>query len=374
MSLRDSTDPVGRSRHDEGGQLQRWGQASLRVLLVLALGWVLLELARRLAIVVVPVCVGLLFTALLRPLVNRGARGGLSRGAATLLVVLGFWAVLAALGYLVAVRASGQLPRLLDEAATTVDQLRRALVGGPLDIAGLQVDSLSNRAIAFIQDHRDVLTTRALTGVRALIDALTGILLAVFVGIYLMYDGTQVWSWGLDQLAPARSRRRLDVAGHAAYAALSGYLRGQLAVAVFHGTVVAVVLLVLHVPLALPLALLVALGSLVPIAGALIAGGLAALVTLLTQGLLPGVLVVLLLVVDSQVEAHVLQPFVVGRSVELHPLAVVLALATGTVVAGIWGALFAVPLVAAFNAGRNAWQQQEPAGSGSPRRRPARRP
>lgn len=108
-------------------------------------------------------------------------------------------------------------------------------------------------------------------------------------------------------------------------------------------------LAVLRVPLALPLASLVFLGAFVPVVGSVLAGSVAVLVALVTQGPLVALLTLILLVAVMQLESHVLQPLVLGRAVRIHPLAVILAIAVGVVLAGVVGALLAVPLVAVLN-------------------------
>ena len=104
-------------------------------------------------------------------------------------------------------------------------------------------------------------------------------------------------------------------------------------------------------PLVVPLATLVFLGAFVPILGAVVAGAVAVLVALVTNGFVTALVVLGIVVLVMQLESHILQPLLLGRAVRLHPLAVVLAIATGLVVAGIAGALLAVPLLAVLNSG-----------------------
>jgi putative heme transporter len=158
-----------------------------------------------------------------------------------------------------------------------------------------------------------------------------------------------MWAWLVHRL----SRRSQQVVGGAAQAAfwrLSGWVRGTLVIALFHSVVVVVVLLALRVPLVAPLAVLVFLGSFIPLVGALLGGALAVLVTFATQGPVPALVLVAVLLVDNQVEAHVLQPFLVGRYVRLHPFVVALAIPTGAILAGLPGTLLAVPVTAALHA------------------------
>jgi predicted PurR-regulated permease PerM len=142
-------------------------------------------------------------------------------------------------------------------------------------------------------------------------------------------------------------------AGNAGYGSLIGYVRATFLVALTDAAGVGAGLAIMGIPLALPLASLVFLGAFIPLIGALISGLLAVVVALLAKGIVYALMTLGVLIAVNQVEAHLLQPLVMGRAVSIHPLAVVLAIATGGVLAGIVGALLAVPTVAFLN---NAFQ------------------
>jgi predicted PurR-regulated permease PerM len=161
----------------------------------------------------------------------------------------------------------------------------------------------------------------------------------------MLYDGHNIWNW-FANLFPAGSRHRVHDAGTQAWDRLGGFVRGTFIIAVFHGIVVAITLAIMGVPLVAPLALLVFMGSFLPIIGAFLFGGLAVAVTFVTQGWVMGVVLIGILIIDNQIEAHVFQPFLVGKYVELHPLAVAVAIAGGGVLEGVYGAVLAVPVVA----------------------------
>jgi predicted PurR-regulated permease PerM len=167
----------------------------------------------------------------------------------------------------------------------------------------------------------------------------------LFVAFFLIKDGERIWTWLLGGMR-ADTARRVDRAGHAAWLAVVYYMRGTVAVAAIHATVIGIVLWIMGAPLALPLAVLVFLAAFVPMVGLLVAGALAILVTLAAKGWVDAVILLGILVLEDQLEAHLLQPQVVGRVIRLHPLAVILALAAGGVLAGIPGAVVAVPVVA----------------------------
>jgi predicted PurR-regulated permease PerM len=184
----------------------------------------------------------------------------------------------------------------------------------------------------------------------------------LFVTFFLLKDGERIWSWLLR--AAGRSRvGRADRAGRAAWLAVVYYMRGTVLVAATHAVVIAITLSIVGVPLVAALAVLVFLSSFIPLVGLLFAGALVILLTLVTKGWIAAVIVLAIFVGEDQVESHLLQPLVVGRIVRLHPLAVILVLAVGSVVAGIPGAVVAVPIAAAINRAAPELRRPAPAGS-----------
>ena len=206
-----------------------------------------------------------------------------------------------------------------------------------------------------------------LTGGRIAAEFFGGLVLMLFVMFFLIKDGERIWAWLLGALR-TQTARRVDRAGHAAWLAVVYYMRGTVAVAAIHAIVVGVVLSVMGVPLAFPLAVLVFLAAFVPLVGLLVAGALAILVTLATKGWVDAVILLGILIIEDQLEAHLLQPQVVGRVIRLHPLAVILALAVGGVLAGIAGAVVAVPIVAVITRAVPELRRREPGdlGPGDP--------
>ena len=205
------------------------------------------------------------------------------------------------------------------------------------------------------------------TGGRIAAEFFGGLVLMLFVMFFLIKDGERIWAWLLGALR-TQTARRVDRAGHAAWLAVVYYMRGTVAVAAIHAIVVGVVLSVMGVPLAFPLAVLVFLAAFVPLVGLLVAGALAILVTLATKGWVDAVILLGILIIEDQLEAHLLQPQVVGRAIRLHPLAVILALAVGGVLAGIAGAVVAVPIVAVITRAVPELRRREPGdlGPGDP--------
>jgi len=183
--------------------------------------------------------------------------------------------------------------------------------------------------------------------------------LMLFVMFFLIKDGERIWARLLGALR-TDTAERVNRAGHAAWMAVVYYMRGTVAVAAIHAIVVGVTLSVMGVPLAFPLAVLVFVAAFVPLVGLLVAGALAILVTLAAKGWVDAVILLGILIIEDQLEAHLLQPQVVGRVIRLHPLAVILALAVGGVLAGIAGAVVAVPIVAVITRAVPELRRREP--------------
>ena len=209
---------------------------------------------------------------------------------------------------------------------------------------------MQDQVLATLSANQASITAGALTTAATIGEIVTETLLVVFTLIFFLHGGAGIWQFLLGAV-PANVRTRVDVAGRRGVAALVSYVRATAVVAVVDAVAIGIGLAVLGVPLAVPLAALVFLGAFVPIIGAVIAGGVAVLIALVANGPVTALIVLGIIIAIMQLEGHVLQPLLLGRAVKLHPLAVVLAIAAGLLVAGIAGALLAVPLLAVLNSG-----------------------
>ena len=294
--------------------------------------------------VALPVAVALLLTALLFPLTDGLRRIGLNSMAATWLTMLTAFAVLGITGWIVGVRANEEFPRLLEQVQTTARDLQNWLITGPLELRESQLADMVAEITRQLNEQRAAITGTLVTGAAVAIEVLAGLVLMLFVTFFLLKDGERIWSWFLKAFGSARPR--VDRAGRAAWRTLSHYVQGTVMVAAVHGVIMGIVLAGMGVPLWAPLAVLIFLASFIPIIGIFFAGGLATLVTLGAQGPIYALVFVGILVVEQQLENHVLQPLIVGRAVKFHPLAIIIVLAVGGVLAGITGAAVAVPIAA----------------------------
>ena len=308
-----------------------------RVVLLIVTAYLLLRVAGQLYLVTLPVAAALLLTALLSPVTVALRRRGMPRGLATAATVVGLLAVVSAL-------LTWVVQRALDEAPTLAAELRKAVRELPL--SNEVVLRMRDQALAHLQPGSNSLTNGVLSGLQVGIEVLTGLVLTLLLTIILLADGDRMWHWLIARL-PVNARPRAMRAALPAWQRLSGWIRGTVVIAVFHSVVVAVTLLALQVPLVAPLTVVVFLGSFIPLAGAVLAGALAALVTFATQGLTATIVMLVVLLVDNQIEAHALQPFLVGRYVRLHPFIVAVVITAGALLGGLAGALLAVPFTAA---------------------------
>lgn len=305
-----------------------------------------------LTLLVVPFLTAMMFTALLRPAVVRLRHGGVPAAFATTLVIVGSLLVLGGAGTYVVQRAMNEYSALVDQVSVAVTSASGVLERSPLHIRlqSANGQDVTDRLLQLLRSHQSDVATGVLAASRTLTEVLTAALLTLFLTIFLVHDGDTVWTW-LTRLLPRSAQPVVHEAGVRGWRTLSHYIVGTVVIATFHAVVVAVTLAILRVPLVAPLTVLVFLGSFIPVIGATLFGALALLVTLVSAGPVPAIALLIVLIVDNQVEAHVLQPLVVGRYVRLHPVAVAVVLTGGALLAGLVGAVFAVPLVSMVVAG-----------------------
>ena len=335
----------------QAGSVPRWLQTSAawswRLLLLAAALYVAARVAALLYIVVVPCAAAILLTALLQPLTAPLRRRGMSPLAATWCILLLAIAVLGGAGWLVTTRVQADYPSLVTQFKHTTTQVQAWLAGPPFHLHTGSLQQLSNDVVKYLSQHKSAVEGTVVTGSRIVVELLAGVVLCFFVSFFLIKDGQRIWQWLTSRFQPER-RRRADLAGAAAWQAVVYYVRGTVAVAAIHAVVLGVTLTIIGAPLVAPLALFMFLAAFVPLLGVLVAGAVALLVVLATKGWIAAIIVLIVMVVMNQLEGHLLQPQVVGKMVRLHPLAVILVLAVGGVVAGIAGAVVAVPITAAI--------------------------
>jgi predicted PurR-regulated permease PerM len=318
------------------------------LLVIFAAAVVVFEVLRRFGLVVVPVALALALAALLLPAVDFLDRYGAARGGAVaFVVVMGLTAVVGILAFVVSQFVEG-LPGLVDQMAHSIESVRDWLINGPMHLSSDQLNNIGDTVIQSLRDHQEQLTSGALSTAGTIAELVTAALLTLFTLIFFLLGGRNIWEF-VTRVVPQETRSRVREAGAAGFHSLAGYARATFLVALVDAAGIGIGLAIMGIPLALPLASLVFLGAFIPLVGAVLSGFLAVIVALLAKGFIFALITLGLIIAVMQLEAHVLQPLVMGRAVSLHPLAVVLGIAAGSVMAGIVGALLAVPTIAFLN-------------------------
>ena len=302
----------------------------------------------RLYLPVLPFFFALLLAALLHPLLAQMRRLRLPPALATWATIVIALVVLGGVGWFVWTRATSSYAQLIGQVDSLSTQLGGYLSRVP-GVDTLQLTQLQEQAISWLQQHTNTVISGALTFGTVIEQLFTGLLVTLFLTFYFLQEGDRIWNWVV-RLVPQNVQPSIRGAGYRSWHVLSGWVVGTALIALFHGVVIGVSLALLGVPLAVALGVWSSSASFIPIIGSLLFGGLAVLITLISQGVAPALVVVGILLIDSQIEGHLLQPLVVGRAVQLHPVAIVLSLTAGGLVGGLLGAIITIPIVASIHA------------------------
>ncbi len=335
---------------------------SWRLLVVAAAVVAVVLMVNRLKPLFLSLFIALLFAALLSPAVRAVQRLVRSRGAATAFVLIAGIALLVAVGSFLAIQISGQVKDLGTTFSDGVDQIRR-YVESTLGISDSTLNGYIDQIRQSLSKNRDSLVAGAVSGAAIAVEVVTGAFIALFATIFFLLDGDRIWRW-IVSLFPRRAQHGVDEAGSLSWVVLTGYVRGTLIIASTDALFIGIAIAIIGVPLALPLAVLVFFGAFIPIVGALISGFVAVAVALAANGPVAALLVLASILAVQQIEGHILQPLVMGRFVSVHPLGVIFAVTAGTILAGLVGAVVAVPVAAVGTTvfgyyGRRARQRED---------------
>jgi predicted PurR-regulated permease PerM len=330
---------------------------SWRLIVVAVVAWGLLYIADRYLLLVAPMMIGLLLTGLLAPAFRWVLWLRMNRSLATMVVLVGGLAVVGGTLTVVINQLIHGLPDMVNSAEQGIEDIQEWVQGPPLNMTDTDLDNLIEQGRTWVEENTQELTEVGLSAVTGTVQFITGFVLALVATFFFLRDGRRIWSFAVGML-PARARSPMNYAGEGAWRSITGYVRATVLVALIDAIGIGVGLWVLRVPLALPLAALVFLGAFIPIIGAFLSGTVAVLVALVDEqqpGLLDGggigkaLMVLGLIILVQQIEGNLLQPVIMSRAVQVHPLAVIIAVTAGALLAGIIGALVAVPIVAMLN-------------------------
>lgn len=329
------------------------GAYSWRFLVIAGVIGLIIFLVSEFRYIVIPFMVAVLVGSLLVPLVSFLIRHRWPRGLAVAVAMLGTLAVVSGLVFVIVAQIRSGFPDLQERSLTAYEEFKDYLLASPLQLTESQINDYVGQAVAAIQADSSVLVSGALSVGSTAGHVLAGILLALFATLFILIDGRGIWRW-IVRLFPRTARPAVDGAGQAGWVTLATFVKVQIFVAAVDAIGIGLGAWIVGLvfggfPLVIPIAIAVFLGSFIPVVGAVVTGTLAVFVALIYLGPVPALIMVGVVLLVQQVEGHVLQPLIMGSAVKVHPLAVVFAVAAGSFLAGIPGALFAVPFVAVLN-------------------------
>ncbi|MET3140721.1 UNVERIFIED_ORG: putative PurR-regulated permease PerM [Arthrobacter sp. UYEF2] len=319
-----------------------------RLGLILLMAGALVWLFSRISFLIIPVMVAALLAGLLIPVVRWLSRRRLPTGAAVAITVVGFIGVIVGALALVGRQLTSGFGELWSQSLTGVKQIQDWLADGPLHLTADQIDQYLKEASTALQDNSSSILSGALSFGSTAGHFAAGMVLALFILIFFLLEGDRIWAF-LVRLLPKKARAATFGAGRKGWASMVSYARIQMFVAFVDAVGIGAGAAIIGVPLALPLSVLVFIGSFIPVVGALVTGAIAVLLALVANGPVNALIMLAIVLLVQQLESHILQPLVMGKAVSLHPVAVILSVAAGSYLAGIPGALFSVPILAVAN-------------------------
>lgn len=326
-----------------------WSWRSIIVLVALGVAFWLLA---KISSVVLPALIALLLAALLAPLTGWLVKKGLPRGAAAAISFVGFIVVVLGLFGLVGQQIYSGMPSLVKQMIAGVSGISDWLATSPFGLDSSTISTYIDQGIStatnFFQNNSSQLLGGALEATSSVGTFLTGALVCLFTTFFFLYDGEKIFKWVMG-LLPIPARPVATGAAQRGWTTLVQYVRVQILVAAVDAIGIGIGAAFLGIPLVIPMTVLVFLTSFVPVVGAVASGVVAVLVALVSNGLTSGIIMLVVVIAVQQLESQVLQPFLMGKAVSVHPLAVILAVTGGGFLFGIVGALFAVPAVAVLN-------------------------
>ncbi len=301
------------------------------------------------ALAVIPVFIALLLSTLLVPPARALRARGVGDGLSSAIVFIGFLLAFAGVIAVIAPSVSAEFEELPDRLREGADRFGDILAGAPFNLdpaeVDRQIDTIDDRITDTLSENQGAITSQVVSAGQFAATLFTELVITLFVLFFFVKDGGKMWR-GLLGLFPEPRREPLRQMGDVGWHVLGAYVRGVAFVATFDAVAIAIALVLIGVPLVLPLAVITFFAAFVPLAGAIVAGIIAGLVALAFEGPTAMLLVGLAILVIQQLEGNFIYPLVVGRTVELHPVTIILAVTVGAILFGIIGAAIAVPVAA----------------------------
>ncbi len=338
------------------------GAWSWRLLLIAAAALGLIWLILQVKDIAIPFIIAVLISGLLVPYSNWMQRHRVPRWLAVALAFLSALVVVTGLIFLLSNRVSAEAPHLDTQIRDSLSGLSVWLQGPPFNFSSVQIEGYIDKITASFKFDNASLLSGALTVGSTVGHVLTGVLLTSFSTLFILIDGAGIWAW-IVRIFPKKARAAIDGAGQAGWLTLMSFARVQVLVAFIDALGIGLGAFFLGLPLVIPISVLVFFGSFIPIVGAVVTGAVAVFIALVFKGFWFAIIMLAVTVLVQEIEAHVLQPLIMGTAVKVHPLAVVLVVAGGSYLGGISGALFAVPIAATVNVviryiASGAWREE----------------
>jgi putative heme transporter len=337
--------------------LGRVGIRAAQVLLILTVAAVSVYALMQIKLLVIPILIALILAAAIGPFVNMLRRRGLPGGVATGLAFAALMLLLAGVSTVIYFSVRNQWGELVQQASSGLDELEKFLLTGPIPLEQEQLDQAREGIVQFATSSQ--VRSGAITGLSVVTEFIAGASLMVVILFFFLKDGAKIWNFFLRPFT-GRREAKLRRVGRRTLEVLGGYVRGTAIVALVDTVAIGAALLIMQVPLAFPLAIIVFITAFIPLVGATVAGILAALVALVANGPVVALIVVAVVIAVNQLEGDLLQPIVMGKSLQLHALVILMALTAGTILAGIVGAVLSVPLAAVAWAIIQVWTAEDP--------------
>ncbi|MBT2594612.1 AI-2E family transporter [Arthrobacter sp. ISL-72] len=338
-------------------KLGRVGIRAAQILLILTVAVVSVYALMQIKLLVIPILIALILAAAIGPFVNMLRRRGLPGGVATGLAFAALMLLLAGVSTVIYFSVRNQWGELVQQASSGLDELEKFLLTGPIPLEQEQLDQAREGIVQFATSSQ--VRSGAITGLSVVTEFIAGASLMVVILFFFLKDGAKIWNFFLRPFTGQREAKLRRV-GRRTLAVLGGYVRGTAIVALVDTVAIGAALLIMQVPLAFPLAIIVFITAFIPLVGATVAGILAALVALVANGPVVALIVVAVVIAVNQLEGDLLQPIVMGKSLQLHALVILMALTAGTILAGIIGAVLSVPLAAVAWAIIQVWTAEDP--------------
>ncbi|TWE10146.1 AI-2E family transporter [Rudaeicoccus suwonensis] len=321
---------------------------SASFLLIFGAVWALIFLLNKVSMVTITMAVAIMVCALLEPGVRLLTKIKIPRSLAALIVfVLGI-AVLGLLTWFVIVQITDARTSLYSQLQDAAVKIRNWLVDGPTHMSAKQADKYTTDLGQTIGEHRQTIVSGAVSTARSAVGILSGAVFCLFATIFLLMDNGSIWRWFVRAM-PRHTHAHAYEAGQVAWRTLTAYMRSLVLLAAINSLAMVPVMALADLPLVMPLAVLLFLGSLVPLIGVTLAGVIVCLIALVTKGVVTAIVMGVALILIVQLFGNILNPIILGKAVDIHPLAILVTVTAGTLVAGIFGAFVAVPLVAVIN-------------------------